>query len=191
MVRRPLALALLVVLSVAACGNEKTQISKLVAEPSARTQELDYPDFGMTLELPRNLSVLPAERPGVFRAAIGEAVVSGFAYRRREQLPRNERELEQALKRLERAAEERSRSFELASSRTTEVGGARAVELLGEQTISQGRLRTRSLHVYKGSAEYVVELLAPSRDFERFDGAIFGVIRRSLDVTGEVRPAGS
>ena len=189
--RRPLALAVVLVLSLGGCGNDKTQVSKLLAEPSQQTEELDYPDFGMTLELPRNMSVRPSQRPGVFRAAIAEAVVSGFAYRRREQLPRNERELEQAMKRLERAAQERSPSFKLVSSRTTKAAGARAVELLGDQTIARGRLRTRSLHVYKGEAEYVLELLAPRRDFERIDKAIFGVIRRSLDVTGEVRPADS
>jgi hypothetical protein len=146
----------------------------------------------MSLALPRNLNVKDVARPGVFRAALGsQAVVSAFAYRRREQLPDTERELERALERLERAAKKRSPSFRLSRSRTTEVAGALAVELLGDQTLSQGRLRTRSLHVYKGKAEYVIELLAAPEDFERLDRSLFGLIRRSLAVTGEVEPAES
>jgi hypothetical protein len=191
-VLRPLAAVCLLALALTGCGNEKSTIDELAAEPSAKTRKLDYPDVGMSLELPRNLNVKEVGRPGVFRAALGsQAVVSAFAYRRREQLPANERELEQALKRLERAAEKRSRSFALRDSRTTEVAGARAVELLGDQTLSQGRLRTRSLHVYEGKAEYVIELLAAPKDFERLDRALFGLIRRSLEVTGKVRPAES
>ena len=43
------------------------------------------------------------------------------------------------------------------------MNGARAVELVGDQRLSKGRLRTRSLHVYKGKAEYVIEMRRAAR----------------------------
>lgn len=50
-----------------------------------------------------------------------------------------------------------------------------------------GKLRLRSLHVYKGRAEYVIELGAPLAEFRRLDRSTFPVIRRSLRVTGQVK----
>jgi hypothetical protein len=61
------------------------------------------------------------------------------------------------------------------------------VELLGDQRISNGRLRTRSLHVYKGRAEYVVELAADAGAFAYLDRNVYRVIRDSLRVTGKIR----
>ena len=68
---------------------------------------------GSTLSLPADLVVAKLDPPGVFRAGVGEGFVSAFAYRRKEQLPRNERQLEAARRRLVDAAEERSESYEL------------------------------------------------------------------------------
>jgi hypothetical protein len=131
------------------------------------------------------------DSPGVFRATVGEGFASAFAYRRKEQLPRDDEALEAARGRLVDATEERGDSYESISSRTTTVGGSKAVELLGDQTIARARLRTRSLHVYEGQAEYVIELAVPVKDFDRLDRAIFPGIEASLEVTGEVRrPAG-
>jgi hypothetical protein len=188
--RRPLLLLLLLALAPAGCGNERSAARELTAGPAAATQRLDYPEVGLSLELPENFTVQEAKRPGVFRAAFGSATVSAFAYRRREELPRSQEELEAALERLEKAAKERASSFELSESRTREVGGARAIELLGRQTISQSPLRTRSLHIFKGRAEYVIELLAPPRQFDRLDKRVSGLIRSSLEITGEVSPLG-
>ena len=189
--RRPLALTALLAVVLAGCGNERRVAPELRPELSTQTQKLDFPAVGLALELPRNFTVSDTERPGVFRAAFGEATVSAFAYRRREQLPRNQKELDQALTRLEKATQERSQSFDLSGSSTLELDGARAVGLLGQQTISQSPLRTRSLHIFKGDAEYVIELLAPPREFERLDQRLLAMIRSTLDVTGEVSRAGS
>ena len=186
------ALILLVplALGLAGCGNERRPAPELSAEPAKQTVALDYPGVGLRLELPRNFMVQEARPPGVFRAAFGPAAVSVFAYRRREELPSNEKELKEALVRLEKATGERSPSFELSGSRTLELDGALAIELLGRQTISQSRLRTRSLHIFKGKAEYVIELLAPGPEFDKLDKRVFGLVRDSLEITGEIPPAG-
>ena len=142
----------------------------------------------MKLKLPENLQVARQARPpAVFRANLAEPFVSAYAYRRAEQLPRNARELRDARRRLVRTTRGRDDGYRLERSRTTEVDGARAIELLGEQTLGRTRLRIRSLHVYRGNGEYVIEVAAPRRSFARFDRAVTPLIEQSLDVTGRVR----
>ncbi|MEK6228238.1 MAG: hypothetical protein AABM66_10445 [Actinomycetota bacterium] len=187
---RPAALIPLLVVAATAfagCGNQVEPVGSLAPTPSKEMRSLAYPRAGLTLSLPANLGVARVDPPGVFRAGVGEGFVSAFAYRREEQLPRNDRQLEAARRRLVDAAEKRSDSYDSISSRTSAVGGSKAVELVGDQTISRARLRTRSLHVYEGRAEYVIELAVPVEDFDRLDRAVFSAIEASLEVTGEVR----
>jgi len=183
----PLALACLLAVAFTGCGRERQEAAGLTFDPSERTAALSYPEAGIKLRLPANMIVRETAAPGVFRGFAGDAFLSSFAYRRAEQLPRNRRELETARRRLERAAKKRSSSFRLLRARSTRVAGAPAIELLGDQDISKGRLRTRSLHVFKRSAEYVFELAVPIRRFGRLDSAIFPLIRETLEVSGRVR----
>jgi hypothetical protein len=172
------------------CGNDRAGSANIFDSPASEgTQRLRYPDAGLAMVLPKPFVVTPAKAPQVFRASLEDAFVSSFAYRRAEQLPRTDDQLRTARDRLIDAAEKRDRSFRLASSRLTRAAGAPAIELVGEQTISRGRLRLRSLHVYKGGAEYVVELGAPAGDFRRLDRSTFPGIRRSLELTGRVEMA--
>ena len=182
-----LALSPAALLLLGGCGKGRLPPPALEPEPAAKTKRLDYPAAGLSLELPRNVSVQRRKPPGVFRGGLGEAVISVFAYPRKEQLPRDDSELRKAMERLGKAAEERAPGYRLRAAGPTEVAGARALELVGDQTISRGLLRIHSLHVYEGRAEYVIELLAPRGDFHRFDREIFPTIERTLEVTGEVR----
>jgi hypothetical protein len=68
------------------------------------------------------------------------------------------------------------------------VNGVPGVELRGDQTIFRGRLRLRSLHLYKGNGEYVVELVAPVAAFAALERSSFPGILKSLKVTGKVKP---
>jgi hypothetical protein len=141
--------------------------------------------------MPTEVGFTGRRPPSVFRAAAGTWSVSAIAYRRREQLPRDRAELEAARRRLVREARRRGRArrFRVIRSRAARVAGAPAVELVGDQTISRSRLRTRSVHVYKGRAEYVLELLAPVKEYPRANKVLFAPALRSLRVTGKVRPA--
>lgn len=174
---------------ISGCGNERAGSAGLFETPSdGGRQALRYPSAGLSVALPEAYAVTRAKRPQLFRASFEDAFVSAFAYRRREQLPRNRDELRAARARLVRAAQKRASSFRLDSNRLLTVARAPAIELLGAQTISRGRLRLRSLHVYKGQAEYVIELGAPTGAFPRLDRATFPQIRRSLKLTGRVKP---
>jgi hypothetical protein len=187
----PLVLVLAAALpALAGCGNERAGSTRLFDAPAREgTKRLRYPDAGLAVVLPKAFVVGDVKLPQLFRASLEDAFVSSFAYRRSEQLPETGDQLRTARDRLVGAAKKRDRSFRLRGSKLTRVAGAPAIELLGEQTISLGRLRLRSLHVYKGSAEYVVELGAPAADFRRLDRSTFPGIRRSLKVTGRVKKA--
>ncbi len=184
-----MAACLLAVLALAGCGNDRPDVS-LRAQLSGERREVSFPRVGLEVELPREFDPQPAEAPQVFRAVYGKALVSAYAYRRDEQAPSDDQQLDAALIRLEQAAVARAPTYALRSSGTAEVAGARALELIGDQTISGARLRTHSLHVFDDGAEYVIELLAPRREFLRFDRAVLPLVKRTLAVTGAIRPAG-
>lgn len=184
--RRLLVIAL--VCAVAGCGTERSVLPDASPDPGAQKRRLSFPHVGMAVSVPKRLLGTPRQQPSVFRGSLGNWSVGGFAYRRREQLPRDRTELEAARRRLVRQARGRGRRWRLIRSRVTRVARTPAVELVGNQTISRARLRTRSLHLYKGSAEYVIELLAPPREFRRADRVLFGPLLRSLKVTGKIKP---
>ena len=182
-----LALALAVPL-LAGCGNDRAGTARVFDRPMDEgRQQLRYPRAGLSVALPTAFVVSRGSSPEVFRASLEDAFVSAFAYRRDEELPTTREQLETARGRLVGAARKRDKSFRLSSSKLTRAAGAPAIELVGEQTISRGRLRLRSLHVYKGSAEYVVELGAPVADFRRLDRSVFPSVRRTLRLSGRVK----
>ena len=182
----PLALSIAVV-SLAGCGNDRFEPRSLNIAPSESSRTLRYPPAGLTVDIPQGFGVKRGRYPSVFRATLGESFISAFVYRRAEQLPRDDAELTTARQRLERTIRERSKGYELRSSRNARAGGARTAELVGEQTLSQRRFRIRSLHVFKGQAEYVIELAAPVKAFSRLDRVVTPLLKRTLKVSGEVR----
>jgi len=173
--------------ALAGCGNERFEPKSLEVGPSPESRTARYPAAGLTIDLPRDFAERRSPRPGVFRATLGETFVSAFAYRRAEQLPRNDAELKTAQGRLERTIKGRAKGYRPRSAHTTRIAGAPAVELIGDQTLSQRRLRTRSMHIFKGSAEYVIELSAPVEAFPRVDRVVTPIIKRKLMLTGRIR----
>lgn len=144
-------------------------------------RKLEYRRAGIELSVPRATDVRSRRAPQVFRATLDEAVVAAYAYRRREQLPRSGGELRAARRRLVREVRRREGAFRLLRAGTRRVAGARAVELVGDQTLSRRRYRTRSLHVFRGRGEYVLDMLAPVGQFRRLDRGLFAPLVRSLD----------
>jgi hypothetical protein len=187
-VRQLVLPSLLCALALAACGYERAEAPEIRVASDAPLDRLEFPRYGVVVSVPRSLPLQRRPRPEVFRLYLGEPFASMFAYRRRERIPRRPAELAAARRRLIREVKERDPGFEVRTSRLTEVAGGKTVELIGDQTISRGRLRTRSVHVYKGNAEYVIELLAPVREFERSDREVFRPLLRSLRLSGEVKP---
>ena len=186
--RRLGASVLLVLAGLAAgCGTERADLPELHPREGEPVSRLSYPRVGLSVSVPRTVPVQRRRAPGVFKATAAQWLVSAFAYRRREQLPRDRRELEQARRRLVRETRRRDRRYRLIRSRTTRVAGTRAIELVGDQTLSRARMRFRSLHLFKGRGEYVIELAAPPREARAATRRLFRPVIRSLRVSGKIR----
>jgi hypothetical protein len=186
-VLRRLAPPLALIACLAGCGAERPSLPTAVLPAEAPVQTLRFRAAGMTVQVPREMTVRRRRRPVLFSAARADWFVSGLAYRRREQIPQNRRELAAARRRLVREVRRRDRSFRLIRAGTTRVDKAPAIELVGDQVLSKRRLRTHSVHVYEGRGEYVLELAAPTSSFDTLDAGVFRRMVRSLQVTGRVR----
>jgi hypothetical protein len=186
---RPAALAACAALACAlgACGAERASKPKTTVEPGEPAHRILYRSAGLSVSVPADATVERRRYPGVFRVSVGEAFIAAFAYRRREQIPRRGAELRAARRRLVAQVHRRSRRFRLIRSRVTRAAKAPAIELLGDQTISRSRLRTRSLHVFKGRGEYVIDMLSPVQRFRADNRAFFAPTIRSLRVTGRIK----
>lgn len=183
--------ALLLVLCVpllAACGEEPDDpppVFEVKAPRGERTE--DFPAAGMTLTRPANWRLRRRDAPGVFELVSGEAVIAGWAYPREEPLPQTDAELEAARRRLLEQIETRDPDYRLLSGFSVgEVAGAPAIDISGEQVISKRELRTRSVHIYAGETEYVIESIAPSPDHALVERRVLDPLLESLEVSGEV-----
>ena len=55
----------------------------------------------------------------------------------------------------------------------------------GEQVISRRRLRTRSVHIFKGDVEYVIEAIAPLPDYALVERGVMEPLLNSLQLEDE------
>jgi hypothetical protein len=186
-----LAGAALAACSLAACGAERHRLPSATVSVRSPRNHFSYRSAGLAIDLPGVAPGDPRRPPGVFRSSLGESFIAAFAYRRAEQLPRNGGELEAARRRLVRQIQQRDAGFRLIRSRSTRAAGASAVEVVGDQRIAGVTLRTRSLHVYKGGGEYVLDMLSPVPQFAGMDRTYFTPAVRSLKVTGRVTGPGT
>ena len=183
-----LVLAGCCVLLLASCGKEQEPAPPVfeIQAPKGK-QNVRLAPAGMAFSHPRNWRFARRELPAAFELTSGGATIAGWAYVREEELPDTAAELETAKDRLIEAIEERDPEFELRSSETTEVAGAPAIDVRGEQVIAERRLRTRSLHVFEGTVEYVIEALSPPRDYPLVNERVLEPLLASLELEGEIR----
>ena len=182
MPRAPLV-ALLALLALSACGEERTRAPDLgtpLTPQGVRTVKL--PAAGVAFTAPANWSDSDAREPRVGGIQSGRATLAVWRYVRSEPLPEGAAELRRVRGLLVDRVEERDPTFRLASSRVTRRADAPAVELTGAQTIAGRPVRVRSAHVYTGGAELVVDAYAAPQDFDRVDATVFEPALRSLRV---------
>ena len=72
------------------------------------------------------------------------------------------------------------------SAVVTEIAGTRAIDVEGEQVLSRRASGTRSVHLFLGDVEYVVEAIAPPADFALVEERVMTPLLDSLEVSGEV-----
>jgi len=182
------ALLLLVCLPLlAACGEEPDDPPAVFKVKAPRGEKVEeFPEAGMTLTRPKNWRLRRRDAPGVFELASGEAIVAGWAYRRDEPLPDTDADMEAAKDRLVDAIHERDSDYRVRSAVITEIAGTRAIDVEGEQVLSRRALRTRSVHLFLGDVEYVVEAIGPPADFALVEERVMTPLLDSLEVSGEV-----
>jgi hypothetical protein len=182
---RPLALIAACAFVAPGCGNERSKPPDIFTPaPPAGTKRARFPAVGMSFSAPANWRLARRTRPAVFVLTSGRALVAGWAYRRREPLPRGGAELDQASDRLVREAKRRDPDLDVVDARSLRVDGAPAIELVANQSIQRRRLRTRSVHAFRDGTEYVIELLVPPGDFARVDSDVVRPLLGSLRLTG-------
>ena len=171
---------------LAACGEEPDDPPRVFDVKTPRgSRPAEFPEAGMAFTRPRNWTIRRREPPGVFELVSGEAVVAGWAYTRVEPLPETDAELEGAKDRLQDAIHDRDPDYRIESTVIRELANAPAVDITGEQVLSRRTLRTRSVHVFKGDVEYVIEAIAPARDYGRVERGVMEPLLRSLELEGE------
>ena len=187
MSRAALLLVVICVPLLASCGEEPDEPPRIfnVKTPHG-SRPAEFPKAGMTFTRPRTWTTRRRESPGVFELVSGEAVVAGWAYTRVEPLPETAAQLEGARTRLIGAIKERDPDYRVDRAVVREVAGAPAIDVSGEQTVARQTLRTRSIHVFDGDVEYVIEAIAPPADYDVVERGVLTPLLNSLELTGEV-----
>jgi hypothetical protein len=184
--RRRLVWAALAALLIAAagCGNERNQPTGLrQLGEQVSLVNFSAPGGDVSFGRPSTWIVTSGTLPKVAQISSGSAVATVFAYPRGD-LPQDPAEAEASRKRLVASLREREPSFEVESSRVREVGGSLAVQIVGRGRIAGEPVRTKSVHVYKGTAEYVIDAYARPKFFRRAETEAFNPLLATIRLGG-------
>ena len=171
-------------LAGAGCGNDRMQptgLSKL-GEPISLVN-FTSSNGDVSFGHPSTWSVLAGTLPKVAQLSSGTAVASVFAYPRTD-LPEDRAGAEASRGRLIASLRKRDPSFMVEASRVRKVDGAVAVEIDGTGRIAGERVRTKSIHVYKGVAEYVIDAYAKPKTFKAADTEAFQPMLATIRLGG-------
>ena len=180
---------LLLALPLAGCGAERLDApDPLAIEPPAgtRAERIQAANATMAFQRPANWEMTEDQAPREFSLRSGEAIVVAWAHPRTEPLPRRGPSLEAARRALVAETMKRDPRFRVAGSRVLDVAGAPAVEISGRQTLSGRELAVRSVHLYDGGIEFVIEALAPPESLPTVERGVLDPLFESL----EIEPAG-
>ncbi len=183
--RWPAAVAIAACAGVmAGCGNARTRVPTLTrpVSPGASFRTLRFPAQGVSFSAPRNWPVIPQRAPLVTVVASRDAVIALWRYPRREPAPASRSLLAAARSALFAAIRARQGSVHVIASRTTQIGGAPAIEFDAIESINGRSRRVLSTHVFAGADEVVLEEYAPPWLFGKLRRAVFARVRHSLAV---------
>ncbi len=166
------------------CGNERAQPTGLKQlGPQVSLVNFTVPGGDVSFGHPSTWSVTVGTLPKLAQISSGSAVATVYAYPRTD-IPEDSAAAEAARGRLLASLHERAPSFEVGSSRVRDVGGSVAVEIIGRGRIAGHRVQTKSVHIYKGAAEYVIDAYARPRFFRRAETEAFNPLLATIRVGG-------
>ena len=168
----------------AGCGNERSQPAGL-DQLGEQISLVNYsaPGGDVSFGRPSTWIVTAGALPKVAQISSGSAVATVFAYPRSD-LPQDRAGAEASRKRLIASLGKRAPSFEVERSRVREVGDAVAVEIVGRGRIAGQPVKTKSVHVYKGAAEYVIDAYARPGFFRRAETEAFNPLLATIRLGG-------
>jgi hypothetical protein len=180
----PAVLAAAAAIALAAgCGNERTPVPEVSApEPPQGRRIVDLPQDGITYRAPGNWRDVARADPLVGGVQSRRGTLAIWRYPRTQPLPDTTVKLRRVRDLLVERVRARDPTFELARSRLTRRGGARAIELTGAQTVAGRRVQVHSAHVFGEGAEVVLDAYAPPADFARVDRTVFEPLLSSLEL---------
>lgn len=183
MLRRAATVLVPVFALLAGCGYSQTKPINVAAPatPSA-WRTLRYPAAGVSIRAPQNWILGAGRGQLVVAIASGLARVELWRYPRKEPLPSTRSALRQARRALVVAARARDPHLRVIRARQLTVAGAHAIELSATELIGGQLRRDRSLHLFAGGAELVLDVYAPVNDFHAADHAVFSPLKRSLQL---------
>jgi hypothetical protein len=165
------------------CGNTPVALPDLgrTAFP-AKLRAFAAPGGDVTFSYPQNWALIPRDPPGVATVASGGASITVWAYRA-VAVVKTISEVTRARDRL-LASLKRDPSFTVLGASVYPLFRVPAVEIDGRTEIGGRRLGVRSVHVYRGSGEYVVDMLADPTAFNAANIEVLQPLLLSLRVFG-------
>jgi hypothetical protein len=177
-------LAIPALVGCAGCGNARSQPAGLGAlGPPQSLVNFGAAGGDVNFGHPSTWSVTTGPAPEVARISSAGAVATVYAY------PRTDLSLTRAgaaasQQRLLRSLAQRDPSFHVDSTRLRKVDGAEAVEIVGRGKIAGHRVRSQSVHVYKGAAEYVIDAYSKPGLFRRAEAEAFDPMLATMTLGG-------
>jgi hypothetical protein len=166
------------------CGNDRNRPSGLAQlGPPVSLVNFSIPSGDVSFGRPSTWTATAGTLPEVAQLSSGSSVATIYAYPRTD-LPLSSAGAEASRQRLLRSLHERAPSFQVHGSRVIEVNGAPAVEIVGRGRIAGHAVRTKSVHVYKGAAEYVIDAYARPRSFQQADTEAFKPLLATIKLGG-------
>lgn len=183
MARPLLVLAVLLACIGAGCGNDRTEPPETqVPESPAGHRTDEYPEAGISFRAPANWTTIARQGSRLGGIQNKRATLAIWRYPRSEPLPRTAAELKEVEQLLIERVKRRDPTFTLESSTRLKRGGARAIELVGRQTVAGLPYQVRSSHVFFDNHEIVFDGFAPPEHFDRVDRTVFVPVLESLEL---------
>ncbi len=191
---RKLAAALIsacLTLAVTGCGAERAEPPDL-GQTEAPGAAVPYasPSGDVAFSYPVNWTLVPKQPPGTATVASGDASITVWAYQSVAGVT-DPGSAGLARRRLLKSLQGRDPSFKVTSSRVRQVAGAPAVEIRGTGQIGGAPVQVRSLHLYVGRGEYVIDAFAPPEAFADLESTVFEPFISSVVVKGNPVPPGA
>jgi hypothetical protein len=167
----------------AGCGNARSQPVLGQLSPPLSLVNFTAAGGDVSFGHPSTWTVATGSAPEVARISSGAAVATIYAYPRTD-LPEGAAGAEASRQRLLSSLAQRAPSFHVDSSRLRKVDGAEAVEILGHGKIAGHPVRSQSVHVYKGAAEYVIDAYSRPKIFHQAQAEAFDPMLATMTLGG-------